>query len=83
MPDTQPERVDPPNCGCTDCLTGYSVPLNLATWQTIKAMINGDVQDATSTELEVTVVVTPARDWGTRAGLSWEWKYDPGAIKNH
>jgi hypothetical protein len=74
-----PKRVDPPSCGCTDCLTGYSVPLNLATWQTVKAMIHGDVQDATGTKLDVMVVVTPAaeRDW--EDGQVWKWKYDAGA----
>ena len=73
MNDTQ--RVDPPTCGCTDCLTGYSVPLNLATWQTIRAMIHGDVQDATSTDLDVMVVVTPARERGWPDRQAWKWKY--------
>jgi hypothetical protein len=74
MADAQPQRVDPPGCGCTDCLTGYSVPLNLATWQTVKAMVGGDVQDATSTELDVMVVVTPANERGWKDGQVWKWK---------
>lgn len=80
MASTKPQRVDPPSCGCTDCITGYSVPLDLATWETVKALVHGDVQDATSTELDVMVVVTPAdqRTWSDRQ--SWAWKYDAASI---
>jgi hypothetical protein len=75
-----PKRVDPPSCGCTDCLTGYSVPLNLATWQTVKAMIHGDVQDATGTKLDVTVVVVPAEAVAAGVTQTWAWKYDRDAM---
>lgn len=25
------KRIDPPDCDCTDCITGYSKPINFAT----------------------------------------------------
>jgi len=80
MTASEPKRVDPPSCGCTDCLTGYSVPLNLATWQTVKAMIHGDVQDATGTELDVMVVVSPTAERGQDDKQAWAWKYDLASI---
>jgi hypothetical protein len=75
-----PRRVDPPRCGCTDCITGYSIPLNLATWQVVKAMINGEIQDATSFEWDIRIVVTPEHQLAWPDRQTWAWKYDPAAI---
>lgn len=41
-------RIDPPNCGCTDCLTGYSKPWNAASDDEQAAMLCGRLDDATS-----------------------------------
>lgn len=46
-------RIDPGHCGCTDCLTGWSVPLERANWLEIKRMLKGKVMDATSHVFEV------------------------------
>lgn len=40
-------RIDPPECGCTDCLTGYSVPLDRATVLEVDRMLAGVYQNAT------------------------------------
>ena len=79
MANDQPKRVDPPSCCCTDCITGYSVPLGQASWETVKAMMAGDLQDATGTELDVSILVSPAgqRSWPDRQ--TWLWKYERGA----
>ena len=53
----RPQRVDPRHCGCTDCLTGYSVPLNMITQQTVQDLIRGKVQNATYGPLAITVTV--------------------------
>lgn len=43
----QVKRMDPSDCGCTDCLTGYSVPINYATAAHFDAVVSGDMTDAT------------------------------------
>jgi hypothetical protein len=46
-----PLRVDPLFCGCGDCFAGRSVPLSRADWQTIRALFDGAVENASGTEL--------------------------------
>jgi hypothetical protein len=77
----KPRRVDPTRCGCNDCLTDYSVPVDRANWQTIKAMLDGQIENATGTEMDVhedrnRVVVTLADERGWDDGQRWEWNRD-------
>ena len=46
----RPHRIDPLTCGCTDCMTGWSVPLGEASDEDVFAMLAGEIQDATSEE---------------------------------
>lgn len=48
----KPKRVDPVGCGCTDCLTGYSVPLDQASNRILHKMVCGKVQNATGFSTE-------------------------------
>jgi hypothetical protein len=45
--NNDPRRIDPPTCGCTDCITGYSKPMDEATDQELWQMMIGLKQNAT------------------------------------
>jgi len=49
------KRIDPKNCGCTDCITGYSKPVNFCTQEELVKFMMGEFHDASGCELKVTV----------------------------
>ncbi|MFJ5951364.1 hypothetical protein [Streptomyces noursei] len=75
--------VDPPGCGCTECIIGQYVPLDRATPEDIAAMLNGRLFNHTGTELRITVAYVLSPGVGLAAasphtvriecsGLSWD-----------
>lgn len=43
-----PHRIDPLDCGCTNCITGSSQPFSrYGDTEQFRALLHGDVQDAT------------------------------------
>jgi hypothetical protein len=46
--------LDPRGCGCTDCLVGYSLPLDCAGAEQIMAMLRDRLINRTSTTFRVT-----------------------------
>lgn len=63
------QRIDPSHCGCTDCLTGYSVPLSDATEKDLKRLYAGKVINATGFVARKTV----------RFDLTWDSVTDESA----
>lgn len=47
----RPIAIDPPGCGCTECLTGQYVPLDAADAGTVRLAQLGFIRDNTSGEL--------------------------------
>jgi len=51
MPETEEvtmiKRMDPPDCGCTDCITGYSKPLDFASDEELQLLKVGVIYNAT------------------------------------
>ena len=50
-------RLDPDGCGCTDCLTGESVPYDRATEAQVVACALGKLVNATGRELTIKLAV--------------------------
>lgn len=46
--------IDPPNCGCTECITGEYVPLADATPRQITDMLAGRLANNTGLEFSIT-----------------------------
>lgn len=44
--DSDVRRIDPPDCGCTDCMTGYSRPFNFASDDLLRMLARGQLRDA-------------------------------------
>ena len=62
-----PIAIDPPGCGCTECMIGQYVPLDQATGQQVLALLAGKLHDHTDRDMEFTATI---RAKGTE--LSWE-----------
>lgn len=45
--------VDPPHCGCTECITGVYVPLDEALPKEIARMVRGRIADNTSCDVTI------------------------------
>lgn len=57
-----PTRVDPRTCGCTDCIVGYSIPLEFATQRQLQMLLNGVLVNATGyslSEFRVRTTIEP------------------------
>jgi hypothetical protein len=48
----QPTQIDPPFCGCTECILGEYVPLNEATDDQVWKMLVGSLRNATGYDLD-------------------------------
>lgn len=69
-----PVQVDPLTCGCTECLTGEYVPLELATPAQIRLLLFGRLADASGETFIVTSDYPRKRTVrGKNSGLEWEW----------
>ncbi len=67
-------RIDPGGCDCHSCLRGKeSVALNLASWEHVKAMMAGTIENNTGATFTVrtrtVVTINPPGD----DGLRWEY----------
>jgi len=47
------QRLDPPDCGCTDCITGYSKPVDETSQKELKKLHKGKLQNATGMVVKV------------------------------
>lgn len=55
----KPTAIDPPGCGCTECLTGEYVPLDRATPHQVGKLLRGYLRSHLGDEMaELTVTVT-------------------------
>ena len=48
-------RIDPPQCGCADCLAGYSKPIDECTQYHLMRCLLGDADNASGCEINIKV----------------------------
>lgn len=53
------KRIDPPNCGCTDCATGHSKPINICTEEELEQLRCGELRNASG--MRVTGKISDAK----------------------
>lgn len=51
-----PRRIDPFDCACTDCIVGYSIPLQEASQAHLRNMILGLQSNATGYDISEFVI---------------------------
>lgn len=80
-----PIAIDPPYCGCTECLTGEYVPLDLASTEQIVAMAMAHLVNNTEREISIRVKTTPfggVQDLTVLVGDDYLVKvYDPAGVE--
>jgi hypothetical protein len=63
-----PIAIDPPGCGCTECIIGEYVPLHLATPKHMRKMLAGKILDNTGRAFWFEDNVLSEGEWG----LTWD-----------
>lgn len=58
MTKNGPAAIDPPGCGCTECLTGEYIPLDRASDQQILDLFAGRLRDNTNEGTDFAIVVS-------------------------
>lgn len=46
------KRIDPKGCGCTDCITGYSKPIDFCDKSELAMLFVGELYNASGCDLE-------------------------------
>jgi len=66
----QPTAIDPPGCGCTECLIGEYVPLDEATAFHVRLMLRGMMHDNTGMEFTYRdgVISCYGKSWALTGG---------------
>lgn len=73
-------RLDPPNCGCTDCICPngngdyYSQPVDTVDTKVVARMLNGKIMNATAYPYSAYLVVRDGD--GKLRGIIMPWKAD-------
>ncbi|MFI8932610.1 hypothetical protein ACIG3E_33730 [Streptomyces sp. NPDC053474] len=60
-----PVAIDPPYCGCVDCITGYSVPLDQAVPAQLAALLNGTMANRLNSHTDLCLDLTCAVSRGS------------------
>ena len=73
--DTKLHRLDPPDCGCTDCiLRDWSIPVDTADDDQVLAMLAGDLMNATAYPADAYLVIRDGA--GAYQAIIMPWKRD-------
>lgn len=76
MRDGKIHRIDPPDCGCTDCiLRDWSIPIDTADTNQVLAMLRGDLDNATGYDA-VDYAIARTGDGSNVLAIVMPWQRD-------